>query len=370
MEIHAVIMAGGAGTRLWPISRQNRPKQYIALGQEKCMLVQTLERLYTFIPPEKCHIITNRDQQEILMKALHDLTVSPGDSLADTIATQNLLLPAIIYEPLGKNTAACITYSALLLKKQVGNCMICFIPADSLINDAAAYRATLETAFREAGSGIWTDGGLIIVGVTPSYPATGYGYIKPISDSGGSEVRQVERFLEKPDAEQANELYSSGRYLWNSGIVIGQADSILDKVRMHLPEHYSRLYDAVYNGGDLAQAYEAVDNISFDYGVLEKCKDIYVIKSSFDWDDIGSVDALDKIHGRDHDGNTVIGCYLGMDVKDSVVYSKQGLIAAMGIDNMIIVNTEDVVLVCPRDRVQDIKKLVAVLKQNGFGRYT
>lgn len=362
MEIHAVIMAGGSGTRLWPISRQNKPKQYIDLGQGKCMLLQTIERLYTFIPSERCHIITDQDQQDIMQKTLSSTTT-----------------PEVIYEPEGKNTAACITYSALLLKKRFGNCISCFIPADSMINNNTAYRAALEAAFHEAESGSAASGGMIIVGVTPSYPATGYGYIKPCAVPAGSDthpersgpdIRRVERFLEKPDAKQAEELYSSGEYLWNSGMVIGQTDFILEKVRQCLPELFKKLHDAVFGTAALNKAYGEIENISFDNGILEKCSNIHVLKSSFGWDDIGSVDALDKIYGIDPDGNTVIGSYTGLDSRNSVFYSNKGLVAALGINDMIIINTENVLLVCPRDRVQDIKKLVAAVKQNGFECYT
>ncbi len=364
MEIDAVIMAGGSGTRLWPVSRQSKPKQYIDLGQGKCMLQQTIERLYTFISPERCHIITNQAHQGVL---------------TDVIDTMPLPPPEIIYEPQGKNTAACIAYSALLLKKRFGNCLACFIPADSLINDDDAYRTTLEAAFKEAESGMAADNGIIIIGITPSCPATGYGYIKPVTGPAGTEtiqvmagphIRQVECFLEKPGPEQARELYSSGEYLWNSGMVIGQTDAILEKIRKYLPVHYSMLYDAVFNDSALTAAYEGITSISFDNGVLENNDAVYVFRGCFGWDDIGSIDALDKINGKDADGNTVVGCYLGMDTKASVIYSEDKLVAALGINDMILVNTQDVLLVCPRERVQDIKQLVALLQNKGYGDFT
>jgi mannose-1-phosphate guanylyltransferase len=357
MEKYAVIMAGGSGTRLWPISRKKRPKQYISLDGKKSMLLQTIERLHGIIPPNRCHIVTNTEQHTMITNTLGSL-----------ISHSNILL-----EPLRKNTAACITYAALDIRNKYGEGVICCLPSDSYIKDEETYRYTLKTACEEAES----RNCMVVIGIKPSFPSTGYGYIKTgtIDGSMQSDVFPVIQFLEKPSPEKAKEFVSSGEYLWNSGMLIGTIESILSNVKKHLPDTYDKLSKAVNlpdsdeNFLALTKAFQEIESISFDYGVLEKSSDVRVVKGSFDWSDIGSLDALDAVFDADSNNNAVAGLYAGIDTKNSVIYSKDGIVAAIGLENMIIVNTYDIVLVCPRERAHEIRAMVELLERNGHEKF-
>lgn len=353
MEKYAVIMAGGTGSRLWPLSRENRPKQFICVEDGKCMLLRTAERICEIVPAEKCFVITN--------KKLLDIT---RNTLQEVIPSAN-----IIAEPSRKNTAACIAYASLLLKEKIGSGLLCFIPADGHLKNNADYKAAIEQAYRTAES----TNSLVVIGIAPTYPATGYGYIHidAGSETEGNAIK-VERFVEKPDLETAQQFVASGEYLWNSGIVLAAVDTLTDSLQLFLPGHYDKLTNAIKNmdGQDdeleIETAYNAIPDISFDKGVLEKSGCIYAVKGYFDWDDIGSLDALAKTFGTDTMGNSVQGRHLGLDTSNSVVYSDQILVATIGVENMIIAFTKDAVLVCPRNRVQDVKTLVEMLKINGY----
>jgi mannose-1-phosphate guanylyltransferase len=357
MEKLAVIMAGGSGIRLWPLSRENRPKQFISIGKKKSMLLRTVERLKGVIDADRCYVVTGTDQKSMVMEALKDL-IPPSH---------------ILLEPLRKNTAACITYAAMVLKNEHKEGLLCCIPSDSWIKEEEGYKAALETACREAKA----KNRIAVIGVTPTFPATGYGYIK--ADTGkpaaGEDVYPVLQFLEKPSMEKAGEFIASGEYLWNSGIVTGTLDSILNNVESFLPGLFHRLSGAVRltdeaeKSAALEKAYREIDAVSFDRGVLEKSMQISVVKGNFGWSDIGSLDAMDSMLGTDSMGNAVEGNYAGIETCNSVIYSGNNLVATIGLENMIVVNTGDVVLVCPRERAQEIRELVELLRRDGYEQY-
>ena len=359
MEKYAVILAGGSGTRLWPLSRENRPKQYICIGSEKCILLQTIERLSGVVSTDKCYVATNTSQKIMLMDVLQGF-VPPSNT---------------ILEPLKKNTAACITYAVLLLKHKYEEGIVCCIPSDSYVKDEEGYKFALETACREAEK----NNCMVVIGITPSYPATGYGYIKTgISNSEAKEnAFMVQQFTEKPCIEKAREFVANGQFLWNSGIVIGTMDSILNNVRCFLPDLYYKLSEAVNNLADepqkdsaLEKAFLEIENISFDSGVLEKSKEIRVVKGNFGWSDIGCLDALDKVYDIDSMGNSVSGSFLGIEASNNIISSEKCLTAAIGLDDMIIINTGDVVFICPKKRAQEVRVVVELLKQHGYEKYT
>jgi len=352
MQRYTVLMAGGSGTRLWPLSKEASPKQFITVNDDSSMLVQTIKRLCNVVRPEQCFIVTSR--------LLSDIT--------EKTAGGYIPLGNIILEPERKNTAACIAYTALLLKKRYKEGVLCFVPADGYVRDTESYAEALRLAFDTAEK----IDGLVIIGVKPSYPATGYGYIHVAAAAGDDEkVSPVLDFIEKPDQDRAKELISSEDYLWNCGIVAGKTDAIIQKIEEYLPEHYHKLSEALEKGEDDAsslmdKAYHELQSISFDNGVLEKCKSsLYAVRAAFDWDDIGSIDALAETMKPDSDGNRVRGRHIGINTTNSVIYGKDAAICTIDIDNMIVVGTKDEVLVCPRDKSQKVKILVEKIKEQG-----
>jgi mannose-1-phosphate guanylyltransferase len=362
MQKYAVLMAGGSGTRLWPLSKETSPKQFIPVEGDSSMLVQTIKRLCKVVHPGQCFIITNRLLSDITKK-------TAGEYIPES---------NILSEPDRKNTAACIAYATFLLRKKYKEGVLCFVPADGYVKDTESYAQALQTAFETAEQ----TSGLVVIGVKPAYPATGYGYIhvEPAA-SAGVKTSPVLDFIEKPAPELAQELVRSSDYLWNCGIVAGTMDAIIRHIKEYIPEHYHKLSDALgkeeeekEEGGEqnvaelVEKAYRELQSISFDNGVLEKCtSSLYAVRASFDWDDIGSVDALAKTLEPDSEGNRVKGRHIGINTTNSVIYGKNSAICTIDVDNMIVVGTKDEVLVCPRNKSQKIKILVDKLKQQGYG---
>lgn len=354
MERFAVIMAGGSGTRLWPLSKEKKPKQFIAIDDGECMLVQTIRRVCRCVPASNCFIVTNH--------SLMDLT---KEAVKDIIPYAN-----IIPEPQKKNTAACISYAAMLLGKKLGDGSLCFIPADGYVSDNQKYSDDIELAFSVAE----TEEKLVVIGITPSYPATAYGYIKIKEDADPEErILKVIRFTEKPDHMTAKAMYESGEYLWNGGIVAGRINVIIQNIKTYLPEHYTKITEALGHEGEesfntyVDAAYNELQNISFDNGVLEKCSDISVVRAYFDWDDIGSIDTFSETLKKDGSSNSCKGDFVGIQTTNSVIYAADGiLITTIGLDNMIVAGTKEAIIVCPRGKAQEVKELVEKLKQTGY----
>lgn len=355
MRKYVAVMAGGTGSRLWPLSRECRPKQFISAQNNPCMLLQTIDRIRAIVPPEKCFIITTGNLLDITQKTLEGI-IPPSN---------------IILEPMRKNTAACIAYASLTIKERCGSGIVCFVPADGYVRNQDEYRAALRLAYETAGQ----TNDLVIIGITPTYPATGYGYIH-MGEKNAEKVYQVRAFIEKPELEKAKELFTAREFLWNSGILLGNIETIADRLAQFLPDHIEKISQAVTreNQPDFArlleEAYRGLPDISFDTGVLEKTSAIRVVKGDFDWDDVGTLDALSKTFSSDQAGNQVQGIHLGMDTKNSVIYSETIPVATIGVENMIIAVTHDTALICPKDRVQDIKALVGKLKNSEYSYLT
>lgn len=353
MEKYAVIMAGGSGKRFWPISRGNKPKQFISVDGNKCLLVQTIERICELIPAEKCFIITNKDYFDMTKETVKDL----------------IPISNIIIEPLKRDTAACITYAALYLEKMFGKGQVCFIPADSYVKNKKEYLNAINQAYQVAER----SREVVIIGVKPSYPSTGFGYIQ-IDFENQIGVSKVVQFKEKPNLETAKDYLKTERYLWNSGMVAGQLDVLIDRIQQLMPEHYKRLTEALTNQetfhlSSIENAYSHLESISFDYAFLEKSKNLHAVKGHFDWYDIGSLDAISLLVGTDDKNNSILGEHVGIDTENSVIFSVDSLITTIGLSDMIVVKTDDAIIVCPRERAQDIKPLVEMLKKNGYEKY-
>ena len=349
MEEYAVIMAGGKGERFWPRSCSQKPKQFLSLLGKKSLLQQSCERIQDLFSLENILVVTGREYQSLAKKQLPDLP-----------------LENFIIEPQGRNTAPCIGLAALHILKRNKNASMAVFPADHLIQGKEAFHKCLKTGLRLAEK----DSVLVTIGIVPTRPETGYGYIDREEKSISREkiVFKVRNFVEKPDIDTALKYLYSGHYLWNSGIFIWKAGLILEKIEKHLPELYSGL--AIINqyiGSQeeekvMEKIFPSLPAISVDYGIMEKEQDILVLRADFGWDDLGSWAALAEWSPSNSDGTVVLGEHVGIDTSECLVYGQNALIATLGVKNLVIVQTPDAVLVCARERSQEVKNLVQMLK--------
>ncbi|MDQ0060609.1 mannose-1-phosphate guanylyltransferase [Paenibacillus harenae] len=356
MDRFALIMAGGGGTRFWPLSRQNKPKQLLNISGNDIMINDTILRYENIISTENTMIITNRSQAVLL----------------EEILLHNVPRSNVLKEPVAKNTAACILYAALHLKKKHGDCVMAVLPSDHYITDTDAFRDVLEKSCKLAEQ----TGKLVTIGIKPSFPSTGYGYIKFNKGKADEhEAYEVNEFVEKPNFEKAKQYLQSGEYLWNSGMFIWKTSTIIDSFQRYLPRIYNvmmQFYDSIgtYREEEaVAEVYPNLQNISIDYGILERSTDVVVIPGDFGWNDVGSWDALGGIFLPDDDGNIVKAKHLSVSTKNSIIFGGERLIATIGIDNLIVAETSDALLVCPKDRAQDVKAIVEMLKEKGMSEY-
>ena len=352
MEIYGVIMAGGGGARFWPLSRKDNPKQLLNLSGKDAMINETVRRLSRVVDKDALYIVTNASQTGKMKE------ITRGIFNADNILS----------EPSARNTAACIGYAAVKIMKSRGDGILVVTPSDAYIKDEAEYARVLAVAAEQADK----TGGIITLGIKPSFPATGYGYIR--FERTGASAEKVKCFVEKPDAAKAEEYLKSGEYVWNSGVFVFAASVILEKIKEYLPEVYSKLCEIERAIGTAEErevlncVYPLIPSVSIDYGVMEKTDNIYVIPCDFGWNDVGSWDMLGVLNAPDSNGNVVSGDGVLIDVKDSVVYSSGRTVAVVGTDNLVVVETPDAVLVCPKNRAQDVKKIVEKLKESGKDR--
>jgi len=353
--ITALIMAGGEGTRFWPLSRKDHPKQFLKLNDDqKTMLQETVERINELVPLEQVFIATNEDYQKAIKKQL------------DGIPEKN-----IIVEPIKRNTAACIGLSSVVIEDKFPGSTMIVLPADHLIKDEIKFVNILSKAVMTAAIGK----NLVILGIKPTRPETGYGYIhygNHLHTIDGNQVFEVQNFTEKPDLDTAKEFLEAGNYLWNSGMFIWQLDSILYNINKHLPKmHGSLLKIKNALGTDLEKEvikneFEQMESVSIDYGIMEKADDIFVIPSSFGWDDLGSWPALERVKKMDNNGNIVVGKHYGIDTTNSIIYSPDKVVTTIGLNDVVIVNTEDAILICDKKRAQEVKDIRYILKEEGL----
>jgi len=353
MKVYGIVMAGGSGTRFWPLSTKSTPKQLLNLSGKELMVNEAIDRLSSVASHGNIFVVTNRAQYPAMVKA----TCGRVDK------------EKILAEPAARNTAACIGYAAMEIIKKYGDGIMVITPSDAFIKDNMAFAEALRQGIEKAEEG----DNLVTIGIEPTFPATGYGYI--LHEHTDKYVNKVLAFKEKPDLSTAKEYLSSGKYVWNSGMFIWRASLILDKFKLYLPELYAGLQrigtamGTAAEGETLDKEYPVLPSISIDYGVMEKSGDIYVVSGAFGWNDVASWDMMGVMHPSDKDGNVAVGDCALINVKNSVLYSTDKLIACVDIDNLVVVETEKVVMVCPKDKVQDVKKLVEALKANGKDEY-
>ena len=355
--MYAAIIAGGSGTRLWPRSRQNKPKQFQSLYSGETLLQETVRRLEPLVERENIYVIANQSHEEIVREQLG-------------------WLPAENYvgEPMGKDTAPAVGVIATLIAHKDPDAVILITPADHVILKEKLFRRQLEVAEQIAAEGP----NVVTIGIKPTCAETGYGYIQ-MTESHRSvddiDIYKVMSFKEKPDVKTAEEYVSSWHYVWNSGMFIWSAKTIMNLYREHAPDIHKLLmrYDGAIGTPSEAKVfgeiYDAFPRISVDYAILEHAKNIFVIPASIGWNDLGSWASLHDIMEQDEDGNAVVGSHVGVDTHNCLVHSKDRLIATVGLDNMIIVDGGDVLLVLPKGRSQDIKPLLEELKKQGKTDY-
>lgn len=352
MQKAVVIMAGGGGTRFWPVSRMTSPKQLTKLTGDDVMINETIKHYDGVIPRANTFIVTNEKQAILTDKVLFD-----------EVDRSHILI-----EPVQRNTAPCIIYAAMTLKKLYGDAIMTVLPADHHIGNIKEYERILNLAMDTADQ---TDR-IVTIGIKPTFPSTGYGYIK-VTDGISDEVNSLVKFVEKPEYEVAKSYVEEGNYLWNSGMFIWKVSVILDAFKKYLPKMYEQM-EAIYDdlrtdreAEAIARVYPELEKISVDYGIMEKAEGVYCIPGDFGWNDVGSWDALENVFPLDENGNVKVGAAETINCSNSVFFDNAGdkLITAIGVKNIVVVQTPDSILVCDKDACQDVKKMVDRLGEIG-----
>ncbi len=352
----AVIMAGGKGERFWPLSTSARPKQVLSLIGGRPMLAQAVERLTGFIPPERVIIIT-------------------GASLVDVSRAAVPELPAgnIIGEPCGRDTAAACALGAAMVKARCPEGTFCILTADHVIKRIDRFQHILDRGFELAEQGRH----LVTIGIQPTFPSTGFGYIEggETLDDGDVRILKAKRFVEKPDADTARQYLEDGHYLWNSGMFIWKADTLLKALESHERPVYDMAramlptVDTPAFERTLQTEYHKLGRISIDYAVMEKADNIVTAAGDFEWYDVGAWPALEDHFEKDANGNVVIGTAETIDSNGNVIVSNDRLTALIGIDDLVVVHAEGATLICPKSRAQEVKRMVQQLSDRGVDKH-
>ena len=333
-SLYAVIMAGGRGERFWPAGRVARPKQLLPLTGDKTMIEETVQRLFPLIPPERILVITSNAYAEQVRVLL-------------TIPPEN-----VIAEPEGRDTAPCVALAAALVRRKDPDATMVMLPADHVIRPAKVFQDTLKRAAEQARNGF-----LVTLGIPPTFPSTGYGYLHLDAERDNGFHRVLE-FREKPDRATAEAFLADGHYRWNSGIFIWRADVISDAFRRYAPDLGAKL-DAWASGADFTQDFISCRKISIDYAVMEKAERIIALDASFEWNDIGSWSALRAFLPLDENGNAVAGRAVTLESSENILFSDDGtLIAVIGLHRTAVVKSGNALLVCPLADEQKVKKLL------------
>lgn len=351
MNSYVVIMAGGSGERFWPLSRMRQPKQLLALTSSSMMIEEAIDRIAPLIPSERILIITSEILQQPLIDAL------PG------IPPEN-----VIAEPAKRNTAPCLALACSVIRaREAGNdALMAVLTADHFIGNADAFRADVSRALTFAS----TYDALVTIGIPPTRPETGYGYIHVGEPTVVQGVSHVVEFKEKPDVATALDYVRSGRYVWNSGMFFWRTEALRTAMLDVLPE-VGKAIDtltegvATADGARLADVFASLPDISIDYGVMERSHNVHVVPATFPWDDVGSWDALERMRPLDDAGNVLDGQITVVDTEGSIIVNalgRQHTVTAVGLRDTVVVVTKDATMVCPKDRAQDVKRIVTALR--------
>jgi len=350
--LKAVILAGGTGSRLWPLSRQHIPKQFLNITGGESMLSATVTRLGEMVQDDNIWVVSGEQH-------------ATGEGFSE-LDGMNLIL-----EPCGRNTAPAIAIAAALLQDLGDGTdpIMVVLPADHLVSKKAAFQNCLKKAVEAADSGRLTT-----FGIVPTGPETGFGYIQ--AEIGGGLLQPVKRFVEKPDLEHAQQMLQEGGYYWNSGMFVWKCSVILAEIEKYLPDVFAVLENMrrLWNEGDawqevIHQHFDQMPDVSIDYGVMEKSDIVSLVSADIGWSDVGSWDAVHDIAQHDEDGNEISGNVLALDCKNSLFRSEDSFIAAVGVEDIIAVETADAILICKRDESQRVKDIVNILKDGTHGSY-
>ena len=355
--VYPVIMAGGSGTRFWPLSRQLFPKQLLKIIGDETLIQQTMRRVVTGAPPQRVMISTNPPQAESIRVQLSEWK----DALKDNF----------VLEPEARNTAPAIALVALELLRRDSEAVMLVVPADHIVKGQKDFDAAVDLAAELAVQGL-----LVTFGIKPIRPETGYGYIKPdikrvLGKRGSLKGCRVGRFVEKPNAMKAAQYLKAGDYYWNSGMFVWRAATIVEEIRRHQPalaqgiEQIGRLIEQNAARAAIDEEYRRLPSISIDTGVMEKSDKAAMVPVAFNWSDVGSWGSLDEVAAKDKAGNIIGGRVVDIDSQRSVVYGDRRVVATIGLADMVVVDTPDAPLVCPKSRAQDVKRIVDILKQQG-----
>lgn len=356
MNKTVLIMAGGRGERFWPRSRASLPKQFLSLTDNgRTMIQNTVDRVKDIVAYEDIYISTNKSYRNLVKEQLPEV---PEEN--------------IICEPVGRNTAPCVGLAAVHIRKKYEDAMMIVLPSDHLVSNKMLFENAILNACSIAREG----DAIVTLGIAPTYPETGYGYIK-MSDEKNEQSFKVDRFVEKPSYDAAVEYVATEKYLWNSGMFIWKLSTIMDKFETYLPEINGglvRIQSAISSADSVLEEkvqlvikdeFEKMEGISIDYGILEKSENIYVIPVSFGWDDVGSWLALERLKKADENGNIKNGDIITIDTEKCIIEGKDKLIAAVGLKDTVIIEEDDAILICSKEKVADIRRVVYTLKDDG-----
>ena len=351
MQIIPVILSGGSGTRLWPLSRKEYPKQYLALAGDNTMLQETILRLSGLYSLADPIIVCNADHRFLVAEQCQQIDINN---------------PTILLEPVGRNTAPAIAAAALQSLKQADDAVLLVLSADHVIQDVSAFHKAINIASQQT-----QEDKLATFGIVPTDANTGYGYIKSAADSNNG-AHKVEEFVEKPDLETAQAYLEQGNYLWNSGMFMFKATTLIDELTTHSPEIITSVNDAVNNAKqDLdfirldKQAFESSPSDSIDYALMEKSNNVVVVPLDAQWNDIGSWSALHDIGNKDVDGNVTKGDVITQDTTNTYINATHHMVAVIGVDNLIVIDTPDATFIATQDKAQEVKSIVESCQANG-----
>jgi mannose-1-phosphate guanylyltransferase len=359
--LHAVIMAGGSGTRFWPESRDLRPKQLLKLFGERTMIQATVDRLGDLAPPERILIATNAKLAAAMAEQLPDLPPA-----------------AILGEPHKRDTAPCIGLAAICVSRNDPDATMVVMPADHVIGPDDAFQSAIEFAATLVDD---EPGRIVTFGIRPTYPAEIFGYIErgePLAPAaeGRPASFQVRQFREKPKADVARQYLESGNFYWNSGIFVWKAATIMQALAHHQPVMYAHLeriaaaYETPRFEEELEREFEAIKGVSIDFAVMEHARDIVVIEAPYDWDDVGSWQALARLYGADEHGNTILGKHVGVHTRGTIVRGPDDhLIVTLGLKDCVVVHTPDATLVANKHDEESIREVVKLLQEKGWREY-